>query len=186
MLTVSSWKFASVVKLKINSFRYVPLKGKFYIKQPAKLANKKAFINMKDEDDQCFKWTVTRALNPVDRDGGTNHKSVEGASRKAQLEWNRVPSRLERHRQVWEKYYMSVKYLGMKWMCTLWEFHPSSVKRCRFQTVKSSIIVFSRVWVGYCLCRFQIRNRRGDIFAEGVWTTMILNITKNTATIMRQ
>jgi len=96
----SNWRFASVVKLKINSFRYVPLKGKFYIKQPAKLANKKAFINMKDEDDQCSKWTVTRALNPVDRDGGTNHKSVEGASRKAQLEWNRVPSRLERHRQV--------------------------------------------------------------------------------------
>ena len=29
------------------------------------LAAKKAIINLKNEDDKCFKWAVARALNPV-------------------------------------------------------------------------------------------------------------------------
>ena len=29
------------------------------------LAAKKAIINLNNEDDECFKWAITRALNPV-------------------------------------------------------------------------------------------------------------------------
>ena len=28
---------------------------------------KKAIINLKNEDDECFKWAITRALNPVEQ-----------------------------------------------------------------------------------------------------------------------
>ena len=45
---------------------YKPLKGSSYIPLPEYLANKKAIINMKNEDEECFKWCVTRALNPVE------------------------------------------------------------------------------------------------------------------------
>ena len=31
------------------------------------LKKKKAIINMKNEDDKCFKWLVTRALNPISK-----------------------------------------------------------------------------------------------------------------------
>ena len=31
------------------------------------LKSKKAIINMKNEDGQCFKWCVTRALNPMEK-----------------------------------------------------------------------------------------------------------------------
>lgn len=64
----SNWRFKSVVKLDIITVVYKPLKGKSYIPLPKELANKKAIINMKNDDDQCFKWCVTRALNPVERD----------------------------------------------------------------------------------------------------------------------
>ena len=30
------------------------------------MADKKALINLKNDDDQCFKWAVTRALNPTE------------------------------------------------------------------------------------------------------------------------
>ena len=30
------------------------------------LAAKKAIIHLKNEDDECFKWAITRALNPVE------------------------------------------------------------------------------------------------------------------------
>ena len=60
-----NWRFRRVVKLDINTIEYKPLRGNSYIPLPKKLASKKAIINMKNEDEQCFKWCVTRAFNPV-------------------------------------------------------------------------------------------------------------------------
>jgi hypothetical protein len=64
----SNWRFKSVVKMNINTFVYKPLKGSSYIPLPKELGAKKAIINMKNEDNECFKWCITRALNPVERD----------------------------------------------------------------------------------------------------------------------
>jgi len=61
----SGWKFVAVQKLNINTVQYEPLKGSSYISLPKYLADKKAIINMKNEDNQCFKWCLARALNPV-------------------------------------------------------------------------------------------------------------------------
>ena len=36
-----------------------------YVKLSTFLADKKALINMENQDKQCFKWCVVRALNPV-------------------------------------------------------------------------------------------------------------------------
>ena len=45
-----------------------PFKCRFlYIDLPANLKNKKAIINMKNQDNECFKWCVLRALNPVEK-----------------------------------------------------------------------------------------------------------------------
>ena len=43
-----------------------PIFGSCYISLPEQIKKKKAVINIKNEDEQCFKWCVTRALNPVD------------------------------------------------------------------------------------------------------------------------
>jgi len=63
----SNWRFKSIVKLNINTVIYKPLRGSSYFPLPPYLANKQAIINMKNKDDQCFKWCVTRGLNPIDR-----------------------------------------------------------------------------------------------------------------------
>ena len=41
--------------------------GSSYIPLPEYLAKKQALINLKNNDDQCFKWAVTRAVNPVEK-----------------------------------------------------------------------------------------------------------------------
>ena len=46
--------------------KYEPLGGSSYIQLPAFLVAKKAIINLKNEDDECFKLSITRALNPVE------------------------------------------------------------------------------------------------------------------------
>lgn len=61
----SGWRFRSVVNLGINTVVYEPFRGNSYIRLSKKLANKKAIINLKNDDNQCFKWCITRALNPV-------------------------------------------------------------------------------------------------------------------------
>ena len=62
--------------LEIHLVDYNPLSGTAHIPQPKKIADKKAVINMKNEDDQCFKWSVTRALNPVDKNAEQICKAI--------------------------------------------------------------------------------------------------------------
>ena len=59
----SGWRFRSIVSLNVFMAEYKPLKLSSYIPLPSRMASKKAIINMQNEDDQCFKWSVTRALN---------------------------------------------------------------------------------------------------------------------------
>ena len=63
----SGWQFEKVEKLVLHNTRWDPLNAGSYIDLPPALKNKKAIINMKNEDDECFKWCVLRALNPKDK-----------------------------------------------------------------------------------------------------------------------
>ena len=63
----SNWRFAEVLKLQLHFVDFVPLKGNSWIPLPESISKIRAFINMKNEDDKCFKRCVTRALNPVDK-----------------------------------------------------------------------------------------------------------------------
>ena len=67
----SNWIFKRVIRLDVNFVRWKPLGGKplggsAWIPLPEKLAQKKAIVNMKNKDDFCFKWCVTRAANMVE------------------------------------------------------------------------------------------------------------------------
>ena len=64
----SGWRLHSVEDLEIFITKYKPLNGKSHKPLPKVIANKKAIINMENDDDQSFKWAVTRALNPIKRD----------------------------------------------------------------------------------------------------------------------
>ena len=63
----SNWVFQRIIRLEIHFANWKPIRGATFIPLPAKLKNKKAVINIKNEDNQCFKWCITRALNPVDK-----------------------------------------------------------------------------------------------------------------------
>ena len=63
----SNWRFHSVWSLDLHTVKYVPLGGSSYIPLSKFLAAKKAIFNLKIEDDECCKWAITRALNPVEK-----------------------------------------------------------------------------------------------------------------------
>ena len=63
----NNWRFRSVLSPDIHTVKYEPLGGSSYIPLAGFLAAKKAnFINLKNKDDWCFKWAITRALKPVE------------------------------------------------------------------------------------------------------------------------
>ena len=62
----SNLQFERVIELVIPFAKFQPLGGSSYIPLPPGLASKKAIVNMKNEDEECFKWAVTRALHPAE------------------------------------------------------------------------------------------------------------------------
>ena len=65
----SGWTIQSVDNHYLNIVQYQPMKGSSYIKLPQELRNSgKGLINMKNEDNECFRWCHIRRLNPQDKD----------------------------------------------------------------------------------------------------------------------
>ena len=58
----SNWRFRSVLSLDLHTVKNEPLGGSSCSPLPALLAARKAFINLKNEEDECFKWAITRLL----------------------------------------------------------------------------------------------------------------------------
>ena len=82
----SNWRFERVLSLDIHFTEIIPLRGSTFLPLPKKIRDKKAVINMKNDDDQCFKWSVTRALNPVEKNSERITKELKDQSER--LDWS--------------------------------------------------------------------------------------------------
>ena len=61
----SGWTIRSIDEHYINTVVYEPTKGSSYIRLPAELRNStKGLVNMKNDDNECFRWCHIRYLNP--------------------------------------------------------------------------------------------------------------------------
>ena len=65
----SGWTIQLIENHYINIVNYNPLEGSSYIQLPSELQNsKKGLINLKNKDNECFRWCHIRHLNPQDKD----------------------------------------------------------------------------------------------------------------------
>ncbi|KAG8186536.1 hypothetical protein JTE90_023962 [Oedothorax gibbosus] len=72
----SGWVLDYAIQLDIQKAVYQPLAGgSSYIPLPDKLASKKALLNVQNEDEKCFLYSVLVALHPVDRVNHANRVS---------------------------------------------------------------------------------------------------------------
>ena len=63
----SGWTIQSVDNHYLNIVKYKPMNGSSYIQLPSDL-RMKGLINIKNEDNECFRWCHIRHLNPQDKD----------------------------------------------------------------------------------------------------------------------
>ncbi|XP_022777882.1 uncharacterized protein LOC111319352 [Stylophora pistillata] len=89
----SGWTVDSIAGLDLHTTKYNPLQGSSYIKLSPDLAKKKAIVNMKNKDNECFKWCVTRALNPVKKDQECITKILKKQAEK--LKWDGIKFPME-------------------------------------------------------------------------------------------
>ena len=64
----SGWTVDYINTLWLDIARYQPLRGGSYIPLPAAVKNKKAVVNVKNNDDHCLRWALRSALFPVAKD----------------------------------------------------------------------------------------------------------------------
>ncbi|XP_015510307.2 uncharacterized protein LOC107217324 [Neodiprion lecontei] len=60
----SGWAFSSIDNLRININKYNPMRVGSHIKLPSAIKNKTACVNVRNKDNECFKWAVLSALHP--------------------------------------------------------------------------------------------------------------------------
>ena len=64
----SRWVIDRINNHYLNVTTYKPLHGSSYIELPTELRNpKKGLINIKNKDDECFRWCHIRHLNPKEK-----------------------------------------------------------------------------------------------------------------------
>ena len=64
----SGWTIESVDNHYLNIVQYEPMKGSSYIELPQDLKHhRKGLINLKNNDNECFRWCHIRYLNPQDK-----------------------------------------------------------------------------------------------------------------------
>ena len=84
----SGWVLNRVVRLDITLSRLRPLRGSSHIELPKAIAKRHALINMKNEDEECFKWAVTRTLNLVEKNPQRVTKGLRKQSK--ELNWDGI------------------------------------------------------------------------------------------------
>ena len=64
----SGWSVKEINNHYLNIAKYEPMKGSSYMKLPKELQNSaKGLINMKNKDNECFRWCHIRHINPQEK-----------------------------------------------------------------------------------------------------------------------
>lgn len=93
----SNWVLDKVLGVTVHIVQYNPIKGSSYLSPPAKLASKKAIVNVQNTDQKCFMWSVLAALYPV-----TNHpeRVVNYVQHIEKLDFSGISFPGRRHSQI--------------------------------------------------------------------------------------
>ena len=91
----SGWVFEGIKNIEILTVPIDPLRGSKYIELPEYIANKKAIINIKNKDEDCFKWCILRALNPKKENPNRVDKQLRAAEKSINMEGISSPTKID-------------------------------------------------------------------------------------------
>ena len=66
----SGWSIDQILKMEVHTAEYNPLIASNYVPLPTQIAKKKAVLNIVNNDEKCFIWSILASLYPV---SGNSH-----------------------------------------------------------------------------------------------------------------
>ena len=149
----SNWTFKSIICLEIHTVVYEPLKGNSYIPLPPKLAQKKAIINMVNEDDKCFTWSVLRALNPRERDNERIDKGLKKKEDSLNMTGIAYPIQLN----ALDKFERQNPTISINVFGYEESIYPLRVSKCGDREVVNLLLISDEEKQHYCLIKSMSR-----------------------------
>ena len=167
----SNWRFQRVLSLDIHFTDFQPLRGSTFLPLPRKISTKKAVINMKNNDDQCFKWSVVRALNPVEKNSERITNELKDQSER--LDWSglKFPVDLKQIR-IFEKLnpQISINVFGFEG-----DVYPLRLSKSESEQTINLLLISDEEKQHYCLIKSLSRLLSSQMSKHGHTKSFCLN-----------
>ena len=109
----SGWTIQSVNGHYINLTKYKPLKGSSYIELPTELRNPaKGLINLKNKDNECFRWCHIRHLNPQEKDPQRSKKDDKQYIKNLDYQGIKFPLNINQYNKVEKQNSIRINVFG--------------------------------------------------------------------------
>ena len=109
----SGWTVESVDDHFLNIVEYTPLNGSSYIELPQELRHhRKGLINMKNDDNECFRWCHIRYLNPQDKNPQRIKKSDKEFIKKLDYSGIEFPVATKQYNKIEKQNEININVFG--------------------------------------------------------------------------
>ena len=147
----SGWSIDRILKLEVNSIEYIPLEGSSYIQLPAKIRKKKAVLNIQNNDQKCFIWSILGSLHPVaGRDNAKRVSQYVQYEKELQTDTLDFPTPLSQIPRFEKNNKISVNVFGLENN----EVYPLQITQSRGMSHHVNLLLISKGEVRhFCLIR---------------------------------
>ena len=146
----SAWTIKSINGHNINIIKYEPLTGSSYIELPTELQNSKhGLINLKNKDNECFRWCHVRHLNP--RENNPQRIKKTDKAFMPQLNYDNIefPVSIKQYNKVEIQNNININVFGFENK----QAYPIYVSKEKFDDVLNLLLISDDENKHYCLIK---------------------------------
>ena len=146
----SGWVVKTVDGHFINVLKYKPLRGSSYISLPEELRNSaKGIINIKNKDDECFRWCHIRYLNPQKKDPQRVKTSDRAYVEKLDYSGIDFPVSVKQYNKIEKQNSLRVNVFGYEKK----QPYPIYVSKEKFESQLNLLLITKDEVKHYCLIK---------------------------------
>ena len=134
----SAWIVKSITGHYLNVTKYEPLTGSSYIELPSELQNSRhGLINLKNRDNECFRWCHVRHLNPRENNPQRIKKTVKSFATQLNYDNIEFPVSVKQYNKVETQNNININVFGYENKQT----YPIYVSKEKFENVMNLLLI---------------------------------------------
>ena len=146
----SAWIIKSINGHYINIIKYEPLTGSSYIQLPTELQHhKKGIINLKNKDNECFRWCHIRHLNPRNDNPQRIKKIDKSFVEKLNYQGIEFPVSIKQYNKIETQNSININVFGYEKK----QPYPIYVSKEKFDDVLNLLLISEDENKHYCLIK---------------------------------